>query len=81
MATIACLAVSSTAPAEALDLEGGKVYGFVAKTGSYYMTAGTFYSFDAAASSAGTKVGNAAMISTKPDQAGTFLSNGDFIGV
>lgn len=43
MAAIACLAVSSTAPAEALDLEGGKVYGFVAKTGSYYMTAGTFY--------------------------------------
>lgn len=81
MAAIACLAASSTAPAEALDLEGGKVYGFVAKTGSYYMTAGTFYSFDAAAPSVGTKVGNAAMISTKPDQAGTFLSNGDFIGV
>lgn len=67
--------------ATALEFEAGKLYGYVAKTGSYYMTAENFYSFDKAAPAAGTKIDNTAMVSIKPTLAGTFLENGDYIGV
>lgn len=67
--------------ASALELESGKLYGYVLATNNYYMTAANFYSFDLAAPGAGTKIGNAAMLSYKPDVAGTFLDNGEYIGV
>lgn len=81
---LAAVALASTAlwtQASALELESGKLYGFVATTGSWYMTANNFYTFDKASPSAGTMLGNMAMVSSKPELAGAFLSNGEFIGV
>lgn len=81
MLALASLVASSPTPASALELESGRLYGFVSTTGSYYMTANNFYSFDLASPSTGTMIQNAAMLSYKPDVAGVFLDNGEFIGV
>lgn len=81
MFALVSLAASSPTTASALELENGKLYGYVAKTGSYYMTAGNFYSFDLASPAAGTMIDNCAMLSYKPDVAGVFLDDGQFIGI
>lgn len=81
---LAAAVLASTAlwpQASALELESGKLYGFVSATGYWAMTANNFYTFDKANPSAGTKLGNTTSVSYKPDIAGVFLDNGEFIGV
>lgn len=78
---VAIVSLTMWTHASALEFESGKLYGYVPVTNNYYMTAGNFYSFDLAAPAAGTKIGNAALLSYKPDLAGTFLDNGEYIGV
>lgn len=78
----AVVAVSSfCTTASAFEPQSDKLYGFVPATSNYYMTANNFYSFDKAAPSAGTKLGNTALMSYKPSLAGAFLDNGEYIGV
>lgn len=70
--------------ASALELESDKLYGYVCVSRSYYdMAPDNFYSFDKAApsASAGVKIGSCSYLSYKPDQAGTFIDGGDFVGV
>lgn len=76
------LAVLSPASASAIELESGKLYGFVPKSSSaLQMQTNKFYSFDLNNPSAGKLFGTMSYSSYYPDAAGTFLDNGDFIGV
>lgn len=79
---LVCLAVLSPTSASAIELESGKLYGFVPKSSSaLQMQANKFYSFDLNNPSAGKLFGTMSYSSYYPDAAGTFLDNGDFIGV
>lgn len=76
---VATIAILSSAPVYAFTPEKGKIYAYSMKDGGS-LHAKQFYSFDINSPTTGTILGNAEELGGKAFEAGTFLSNGEFIG-